>query len=65
MLCSLKNSDASKEVVKEGHRGMNASELEPASSANARDGKDAAPSPGKEDKQQTTIQLVSPGGSCA
>ncbi|KAK1882347.1 Rho GTPase-activating protein 31 [Dissostichus eleginoides] len=28
-----------------------------ASSANARDGKDAAPSPGKEDNQQTTIQL--------
>ncbi|KAK5918024.1 hypothetical protein CgunFtcFv8_002827 [Champsocephalus gunnari] len=56
-ISSVPPKDASKEVVKEGHRGMNASELEPASSANARDGKDAAPSPGKEDTQQTTIQL--------
>ncbi|XP_029304638.1 rho GTPase-activating protein 31 [Cottoperca gobio] len=50
--------DASREVVKQGQGGMNASELEPASLANAREGKDAAPSPGKEvNNQQTTMKL--------
>ncbi|XP_063751037.1 rho GTPase-activating protein 31 isoform X2 [Eleginops maclovinus] len=49
---------AGKDVVKEGQRGMNTSELEPASPANARDGKDTAPSPGKEaHNQQTAMQL--------
>ncbi|XP_042354977.1 rho GTPase-activating protein 31 [Plectropomus leopardus] len=49
--------DASKEVVKEGQGAMNTSELEPASLANAREGKDATPSPGKEvHNQQITMQ---------
>lgn len=52
-------SDTSKEVVQEGEGGMNISELEPPSLANAREGKDAAPSPGKElHNQPTVMQLV-------
>lgn len=59
-------SDASKETVQEGEGGMNTSELEPASPANAREGKDAAPSPGKEvHNQQITMQLVNHVHSCA
>ncbi|KAL7389880.1 hypothetical protein ABVT39_011459 [Epinephelus coioides] len=50
--------DASKEVVQEGQGGMNTSELEPAFLASAREGKDAAPSPGKEvHNQQITMRL--------
>ncbi|XP_051256993.1 rho GTPase-activating protein 31 [Dicentrarchus labrax] len=50
--------DTSKEVVQEGQGGMNISELEPPSLANAREGKDAAPSPGKElPNQPTAMQL--------
>ncbi|KAA8587009.1 rho GTPase-activating protein 31 isoform X2 [Etheostoma spectabile] len=50
--------DASKEMVQEGQGGMNTSELEPASPAIAREGKDAAPSPGKQGhNQQITVQL--------
>ncbi|XP_070774006.1 rho GTPase-activating protein 31 [Enoplosus armatus] len=50
--------DTSKEVVQEGEGGMNISELEPPSLANAREGKDTAPSPGKElYNQPITMQL--------
>ncbi|GAA6232249.1 rho GTPase-activating protein 31 [Lates japonicus] len=50
--------DTSKEAVQEGQGGMSTSELEPPSLANAREGKDAAPSPGKElHKQPLAIQL--------
>lgn len=46
-------SDKSKEVVQEGQGGMNISELEP------REGKDAAPSPGKElHNRPRALQLV-------
>lgn len=41
-------SDTSKEVVQEGQGRANISELEPLILANVREGKDAAPSPGKE-----------------
>ncbi len=52
-------SDTSKDAVQEGERGMNISELEPPSRANAREGKDAAPSPGKElHNQPIAMQLV-------
>ncbi|XP_071316954.1 rho GTPase-activating protein 31 [Trachinotus anak] len=50
--------DTTKEAVPEGQGGVNTSELELPSLANAREGKDAAPSPGKElHKQPTPIQL--------
>ncbi|XP_040907624.1 rho GTPase-activating protein 31 [Toxotes jaculatrix] len=50
--------DTSKEVVPEGQGGMSASELEQPCLANAREGKDAAPSPGKElHKHPLAIQL--------
>ncbi|XP_035522222.1 rho GTPase-activating protein 31 [Morone saxatilis] len=50
--------DTSKEVVQEGQGGVNISELEPPVLANAREGKDAAPSPGKElHNQSTALQL--------
>ncbi|XP_078121997.1 rho GTPase-activating protein 31 [Sander vitreus] len=58
MTSRVPSKDASKEMVQEGQGGMNTSELEPASPANAREGKDAAPSPGKEvHNQQITMQL--------
>ncbi|XP_044077526.1 rho GTPase-activating protein 31 [Siniperca chuatsi] len=50
--------DTSKEVVQEGQGEMNISELESPSLANAREGKDAAPSPGKElHNQPIAMQL--------
>ncbi|XP_054481766.1 rho GTPase-activating protein 31 [Anoplopoma fimbria] len=50
--------DAGKEMLQEGQGGVNTSELETASHANAKEGKDAAPSPGKElHNQQITMQL--------
>ncbi|XP_059206937.1 rho GTPase-activating protein 31 [Centropristis striata] len=50
--------DARKEMVQEGQGVLNTSELEPASLANAREGKDAAPSPGKDvHDKQITMQL--------
>lgn len=46
-------------MVPEGQGGINISELEPLSLANAIGDKDAAPSPGKEvHKQPIAIQLV-------
>uniref|UniRef100_A0A8C2ZPY1 Rho GTPase activating protein 31 n=2 Tax=Cyclopterus lumpus TaxID=8103 RepID=A0A8C2ZPY1_CYCLU len=54
----VRPEDASKEMLQGGQGGVNTSELEPASHANAREGKDAAPSPGKElQDQQMTMQL--------
>lgn len=56
---SFFNSDASKEVVQESRGGKNISELEPPTLANAREGKDVAPSPGKElHNQPIATQLV-------
>lgn len=53
------SSDTSKEAAPEGQGGMNTSELELPSLANASEGKDAAPSPGKElHNQPIAIQLV-------
>ncbi|XP_040006994.1 rho GTPase-activating protein 31 [Xiphias gladius] len=50
--------DTSKEAAPEGQGGMNTSELELPSLANASEGKDAAPSPGKElHNQPIAIQL--------
>ncbi|KAG7217334.1 hypothetical protein INR49_027878, partial [Caranx melampygus] len=50
--------DTSKELLPESRAGVNTSELEPPSLANAREGKDAAPSPGKElHKQPIALQL--------
>lgn len=49
--------DTSKEVVQEGQEGINKSELEQPTIAIAREGKDAAPSPGKElHNQRTAMQ---------
>lgn len=46
-------------MVPEGQGEMNISELELSSLTNAAEGKDAAPSPGKEvNKQPIAIQLV-------
>ncbi|XP_070839841.1 rho GTPase-activating protein 31 [Chaetodon trifascialis] len=50
--------DASKDVVQEGRGGMNISELEALSLANAREGKDAAPSPGKVLHNQSTAKQL-------
>ncbi|XP_045897044.1 rho GTPase-activating protein 31 [Micropterus dolomieu] len=50
--------DTSREVLQEGRGGMNISELEPPSLTNAREGTDAAPSPGKElHSQAIAMQL--------
>ncbi|XP_075957803.1 rho GTPase-activating protein 31 [Anarhichas minor] len=49
--------EASKEILQEGQGGVNTLQLEPASNDNAREGKDAAPSPGKElHNRQITMQ---------
>ncbi|XP_076607501.1 rho GTPase-activating protein 31 [Chaetodon auriga] len=50
--------DASKEVVQESRGGTNISELEAPSLANAREGKDAAPSPGKILHNQSTAKQL-------
>eukprot|EP00064_Thunnus_orientalis_P008312 superscaffoldBa00000979_g8335 len=55
--------DTSKEVVQEGQEGINNSELEQPSIANAREGKDAAPSPGKELHNQPTAKQQDMGSS--
>lgn len=60
------NSDTSREVLQEGRGGMNISELEPPSLTNAREGQDAAPSPGKElHSQAIAMQLVNHVVSCS
>ncbi|XP_067464069.1 rho GTPase-activating protein 31 [Thunnus thynnus] len=55
--------DTSKEVVQGGQEGINNSELEQPSIANAREGKDAAPSPGKELHNQPTAKQQDMGSS--
>lgn len=51
--------DTSKKAIQEGEGGRNISELEPPSLTDAREGKDAAPSTGKElHSQSTDTQLV-------
>lgn len=53
-------------MLQEGQGGVNTSEVEPASRANARECKVAAPSPGKEvHNQQIAMQLVNRVVSCA
>ncbi|XP_070700003.1 rho GTPase-activating protein 31 [Pempheris klunzingeri] len=55
---SVPPEDTGKDVVQEGEGAMTISELEPHSFANAREGKETAPPPGKEvHNQPTALQL--------